>query len=164
MSAECTLVVIKPDAIKRHLVGSIVADLEALDLELMVARTMWMPSRTCDALYREHRGKSYYAELKEFMTSGLILAIALGGENAISTVRCAIGPPNPRLAAPDTIRGRFGTNEKENCIHASDSSRTAEFELNLLFPEGVRHAPEGPRREGPYGSGPNPIQQKDGAL
>lgn len=147
MSLDLTLILIKPDALRKHLVCEIVRQLDSLGMSLLGASLLQITPTTCKALYRDHLAESYYKELQEFMTSGPALAIALRGDNAISKVRAKIGHQDPLIAAPNTIRAEFGINQKENCAHSSDCCQTAEFELTLFFPHGTTRAIAIPVRE-----------------
>lgn len=132
---ERTLVLIKPDAVRRGLIGEILGRFErkGLRIEAMVLRTM--DAELADQHYAEHLDKEFYPTLKEFMTSGPLVAMVLAGDQAIEVVRGMIGATDGRLAASGTIRGDFSLSNRENLVHASDSVDSAKREINLWFPE-----------------------------
>ena len=130
-----TLVLLKPDAVERNLVGEILGRFEAKGLKIVA-----MELRTLDAAilarhYEEHQGKGFYAELVTFMSRGPIVALAIEGpQDTWEIVRAMMGATNPRSAAPGTIRGDLGTLFTENLVHGSDSSESAARELEIFFP------------------------------
>ncbi len=130
---EDTLVLIKPDATRADLVGTIIGEIERLGLSVTGVDGGWFDKQYFEDLYREHEGKSFYDGNMSFMCSGMVVAIWFRGNDAVSKVRRIIGATNPRVAEPDTIRGRFGANLPKNCIHASDSVESAGRELRIFF-------------------------------
>lgn len=131
---ERTLVLIKPDAVRRGLVGEIVSRFErkGLVIEAMDLRTI--TSEMADEHYAEHVGRPYYPALKEFMTGGPLVAMVLSGDSAIEVVRTLTGATDGRKAAAGTIRGDFSLSNRENLVHASDSPQSAKREIALWFP------------------------------
>lgn len=131
---ETTLVIIKPDAVRDGLVGSIINlyEQEALTIEQMDLRRI--DGAFADRHYAEHVERDFYPPLREFMTSGPLVAMVLSGDDAIAKVRQINGATDPAQADPDTIRDRWGTSVRENCVHASDSVDSAARELALWFP------------------------------
>ncbi|MBT2539724.1 nucleoside-diphosphate kinase [Streptomyces sp. ISL-44] len=130
-----TLVLLKPDAVRRGLVGEIIGRIErkaGWTIPALELRTL--DQETLEAHYGEHKGKPFYEPLMGFMASGPIVALVVEGERAIEGVRQLAGPTDPIAAAPGSIRGDFGTIVRENLIHASDSEESAERELKLFFP------------------------------
>lgn len=135
--SQRTLVLLKPDAVRRGLIGEIIGRLEskagwqitALDL-----RTLDRP--TLEQHYAEHEGRPFYEPLVEFMASGPSVALIVEGERVIEGVRTLTGPTDPIQAAPGSIRGDFGSIVRENLIHASDSEESAEREIKIFFPAG----------------------------
>ncbi|WP_405679952.1 nucleoside-diphosphate kinase [Streptomyces sp. NBC_00868] len=130
-----TLVLLKPDAVRRGLVGEIIGRIErkaGWTIPALELRTL--DQETLEAHYGEHKGKPFYEPLMDFMASGPIVALVVEGERAIEGVRQLAGPTDPIAAAPGSIRGDFGTIVRENLIHASDSEESAERELKLFFP------------------------------
>ncbi|GIH11344.1 nucleoside diphosphate kinase [Rhizocola hellebori] len=132
---ERTLVLIKPDAVSRGLVGEIVSRLErkGLTFEAMVMRTM--DEQLADEHYAEHLEKAFYPPLKAFMISGPLVAAIVSGDQAVSVVRGLVGATDGRAAAAGTIRGDLSLSNRENLVHASDSAESAEREIKLWFPE-----------------------------
>jgi nucleoside-diphosphate kinase len=130
-----TLVLLKPDATRRGLIGEIVSRIERKanwTLAAMELRTL--DTATLEQHYGEHLGKPFYAPLMEFMSSGPVVALIVEGESVIEGVRALAGKTNPLEAGPGTIRGDFATITRENLIHASDSETSAEREIKIFFP------------------------------
>ena len=132
---ERSLVLIKPDAVRRGLVGEILGRFErkGLVVEAMVLREM--DAKLADEHYADHVEKPFYPPLKEFMTSGPLVALVLAGDEVIEVVRAMIGSTDGRKAAAGTIRGDLSLSNRENLVHASDSPESAKRELGLWFPE-----------------------------
>jgi nucleoside-diphosphate kinase len=132
---ERTLVLIKPDAVRRGLVGEILGRFErkGLTVDALVLRTM--SAQLADEHYAEHVEKAFYPPLKEFMTSGPLVATILSGDQAIEVVRALIGVTDGRRAAAGTVRGDLSLSNRENLVHASDSPDSAKREIALWFPE-----------------------------
>jgi nucleoside-diphosphate kinase len=134
-TVERTLVLIKPDAVQRGLVGEILSRFErkGLTIDVLVSRTM--DADLADAHYAEHVEKPFYPPLKEFMTSAPLVALILSGDTAIEVVRTLVGATDARKAAAGTIRGDLSLSNRENLVHASDSPENAKRELALWFPD-----------------------------
>jgi nucleoside-diphosphate kinase len=134
-SAERSLVLVKPDAIRRGLLGEILSRFErkGLVVDALVLRTM--DAELADQHYAEHVEKPFYPPLKEFMTSGPLVAMVLSGDQVIDVVRALVGATDGRKAAPGTIRGDLSLSNRENLVHASDSPESAKRELALWFPD-----------------------------
>ncbi|HLL65080.1 MAG TPA: nucleoside-diphosphate kinase [Micromonosporaceae bacterium] len=132
---ERTLVLIKPDAVRRGLIGEVTSRFEhkGLQISAMVLRTM--DADLADQHYAEHVEKAFYPPLKDFMTSGPLVALVISGDQAIGVVRALTGATDGRTAAPGTIRGDFSLSNRENLVHASDSAQSAEREIALWFPD-----------------------------
>ena len=132
---ERTLVLIKPDAVARGLVGEILGRFErkGLRLEALVLRSM--SAELADQHYAEHLDKAFYPPLKQFMTSGPLVAAILSGDTVIEVVRGLIGVTDGRKAAAGTVRGDLSISNRENLVHASDSPDSAKREIALWFPE-----------------------------
>jgi nucleoside-diphosphate kinase len=132
--SERTLVLIKPDAVRRGLVGEVLARFErkGLSVEAMVLRTM--DADLADRHYADHLEKGFYPTLKEFMISGPLVALILSGDSAIDVVRTLVGATDGRAAAAGTIRGDLSLSNRENLVHASDSPESAKREIELWFP------------------------------
>jgi nucleoside-diphosphate kinase len=134
MAVERTLVLIKPDAVRRALAGEILARFERRGLELRAARLLTVDRSLAEEHYAEHTEKPFFGELVEFITSGPTLALALEGEGAIKVVRTTMGATNPADSAPGTIRGDLSLSMPDNLVHGSDSPESAARELALWFP------------------------------
>ena len=130
-----TLVLLKPDAVERNLVGEILGRFEAKGLKIAAMELRKLDADTLARHYEEHKGKGFYAELVAFMSRGPVVALALEGpEDTWEIVRAMMGATNPRTATPGTIRGDLGTLFTENLVHGSDSSASAARELEIFFP------------------------------
>jgi nucleoside-diphosphate kinase len=130
---ERTLVLLKPDAVQRGLIGRITARFEDKGLEVVGMKMRHFSLETIQQHYAVHAERPFYKDLVSFMTSGPVVAIALQGNNAITVVRTVVGPTNSAEAAPGTIRGDFGMSFSHNMIHASDSQEASATELALFF-------------------------------
>jgi len=128
-----TLVLAKPDAVQRGLIGEIIGRFERKGLKVVGLRFLTVPSELAEEHYAVHADKHFYAGLVEFITSGPVAAFALEGPDAIAIVRKMVGRTMPNEAEPGTIRGDLGVSGLRNLIHASDAAETAEAELNLWF-------------------------------
>ncbi len=133
MEIEQTLVLIKPDGVQRGLVGEIIARYERRGLKIAAMKLLQLPRVTAEALYAVHHGKSFYDVLIEFMTSAPIIALAIEGRNAIELVRILNGETDPKKSQPGSIRGDFSVDITHNVVHASDSHRNAQRELDIVF-------------------------------
>ncbi|GGQ80493.1 nucleoside-diphosphate kinase [Couchioplanes azureus] len=133
--AERTLVLVKPDALRRGLLGEILGRFERKGLVLEALELRTMDAELADAHYAEHVDKAFYPPLKEFMTGGPLVAAVLSGDEVISVVRTLVGATDGRKAAAGTIRGDLSLSNRENLVHASDSPDSAKRELALWFPE-----------------------------
>ncbi|MCW2829477.1 MAG: nucleoside-diphosphate kinase [Aeromicrobium sp.] len=132
--SQRTLVLIKPDAVRRGLVGTILSRFEAKGLALVALEQRTIDAAQADAHYAEHLEQPWYPPLREFATSGPLVALVLEGDEAISVVRQLNGVTDGRQAAPGTIRGDLSLSNRENLVHASDSPESAARELALFFP------------------------------
>ncbi len=135
MSIERTFAMIKPDGVRRNLVGDVISRIEAKGYTIVAMKQMTIPRETAEQHYGEHAGKRFFAGLVDFITSGPVVAMVLEGENAIAGWRGMMGATNPADAAPGTIRGDYATTIDENVAHGSDAPDTAERELGIFFPE-----------------------------
>jgi nucleoside-diphosphate kinase len=133
MAAEKTLVLLKPDAMRRHLAGEILRRFEARGLEIRAARLVAVDDELAGEHYAEHREKPFFGELVEFITSSPTLALVLEGEGAIAVVRTTMGATDPAKAAPGTIRGDLALSMPDNLVHGSDSPESADREIALWF-------------------------------
>jgi nucleoside-diphosphate kinase len=133
VAEEETLVIVKPDAVKRGLVGEILNRLQRKSLRIAEMRLMRVDRDLAERLYAEHREKAFFSELVEFITSGDVVVARIAGEGAIPVVRGLMGATDPVEAAPGTIRGDFGLIITQNLVHGSDSPESAKRELDLFF-------------------------------
>lgn len=133
--AERTLVLIKPDALRRGLLGEILGRFERKGLAIEALVLRGMDAALADQHYAEHLDKAFYPPLKEFMTGGPLVAAVLSGDQAIDVVRALVGATDGRKAAAGTIRGDLSLSNRENLVHASDSPDSAKREIALWFPE-----------------------------
>jgi nucleoside-diphosphate kinase len=133
MAAERTLVLIKPDAVRRGLAGEILRRFELRGLEIREARLLTVDRALAEEHYAEHAEKPFYGELVEFITSGPTLALVLEGEGAIAAVRTTMGATNPADAGAGTIRGDLALSMPDNLVHGSDSPESAAREISLWF-------------------------------
>jgi len=132
---ERSLVLVKPDAVRRGLLGEILARFERKGLVIEALELRTMDAALADQHYADHVEKPFYPPLKEFMTSGPLAALVLAGDNVIEVVRAMIGVTDGRKAAAGTIRGDYSLSNRENLVHASDSPESAARELALWFPK-----------------------------
>ena len=132
---ERSLVLIKPDAVERNLIGKIIDAYESNGLKVIGMRLLKVSRGLAEIHYKEHHGKGFYDELIDYITRSPVCAMVLEGENAISEIRRINGSTNPELAAPGTIRKLYAKDKTENSVHASDCQESAEREINLWFPE-----------------------------
>jgi len=134
--SDRTLVLLKPDAVERKLVGQIIARLEAKNLDVVAMDQRLLDSEILARHYEEHVGKGFYDELVQFMSRGPVVAMVVEGpEDTWEVVRNMMGATNPRKAAPGTIRGDLGIRFTENLVHGSDSAGSAEREIGIFFPD-----------------------------
>jgi nucleoside-diphosphate kinase len=135
LSAERTLILVKPDAFARDLTGEIIARFERKGLRLAALKLMTMSRDLAERHYAEHAGKPFYGELVDFITSGPLVAMVLEGEQAITAGRQLIGSTNPLEATTGSIRGDYAISVGQNMVHGSDSPESAAREVGLFFPE-----------------------------
>lgn len=130
-----TLVLLKPDTVRRGLTGEVLGRYEAKGLALVRLELRTIDAATADQHYYEHVEKDFYPELRDFVTSGPLVAVVLEGEAAIEIVRTLNGATDGRKATPGSIRGDLSLSNRENVVHGSDSPESAEREIGLWFPE-----------------------------
>jgi nucleoside-diphosphate kinase len=133
--SERTLILIKPDGVRRGLIGSVISRLERKGLRLVAMEMRTLDRDTAELHYAEHDGKPFYPGLLEFITSAPLVALVAEGEGAIEAFRSLAGATNPLTAAPGTIRGDHALEVKENVVHGSDSPESAAREIKIFFPE-----------------------------
>ncbi len=134
MAEESTLLIIKPDAVRRGLAGEILSRIERKGLRIEAMRTMRVDQALAERHYAEHADKPFFEELVGFITSGDVIVAKVTGREAISVLRGLMGATDPAKAAQGTIRGDFGIEITENLVHGSDSAESAAREVALFFP------------------------------
>lgn len=132
---ERTLLLLKPDAVRRGLVGAILARVESKGLRIVAMEQRSISAEFADEHYAEHLAKDFYPPLRSFITSGPLVAAVLEGEEAIAVLRLLLGATDGRQAAPGTIRGDWSLSNRENLTHGSDSPESAKREIGLWFPD-----------------------------
>ncbi|MFO7792251.1 MAG: nucleoside-diphosphate kinase [Candidatus Saliniplasma sp.] len=130
---ETTFLMVKPDGVQRGLIGNIISKIEEKGLRIIALKMLSVDGETASEHYAEHEGKDFYEPLLEYITSGPVVAMALKGDSAISMVRKIVGETDPKEASPGTIRGDYGIEIGRNIVHAADSKKSAERELNIFF-------------------------------
>ena len=130
---ERTLVLVKPDGVRRGLIGEIISRFERKGFRIVALKMIRMTKDQAMNFYSVHADKPFFKDLVEFITSGPIVAMVLEGDSAISVVRQMIGPTDGRKAPPGTIRGDFALSIQENVVHASDSPESFERESKIIF-------------------------------
>ena len=135
MAANRTLTIIKPDAFGAGKAGKIIALLEEKGFKVVASRVMRLTKPVAEAFYAVHRGRPFYGELVEFMSSGTCMPMVLEKENAVLALRDAIGATDPKEAAEGTVRKLYAESKGRNAIHASDSDENAEREARFFFAE-----------------------------
>ena len=133
MSLQRTLSIIKPDAVKRHLIGAILARLEQQGFSIAAAKMVQLSREQAEGFYAEHQGKPFFEPLVEYMTSAPVFVSVLEKENAVQDYRTLMGTTNPETAAEGTIRRDFALNQRENSVHGSDSPESAAREIAYFF-------------------------------
>jgi nucleoside-diphosphate kinase len=133
VAVERTLILIKPDAVRRRLAGGILARIEARGFDVRAGKLVTASRELGERHYAEHREKPFFGELVDFITSGPTWALVVEGEGAIATMRKTIGATDPRNAEPGTIRGDLAMSMPDNLVHGSDSLESAEREVSLWF-------------------------------
>jgi nucleoside-diphosphate kinase len=132
--SERTLVLVKPDAVRRGLVGEVLRRFERKGLQIVAMDLRTIDGGFADRHYAEHLERDFYPPLREFITSGPLVAMVLEGDQAISAVRALTGATDGRAAAAGTIRGDLSLSNRENLVHASDSAPSAAREIGIFFP------------------------------
>lgn len=130
---ERTLSIVKPDGVKKGLVGEVVRRFESAGLRVVALKKLALQKREAEAFYAVHKEKGFFESLTDFMSSGPVVAMILEGEDAIRRTRQIMGATNPKDAAPGTIRADFGQEVEQNIVHGSDSPETAAFEMSFFF-------------------------------
>ena len=130
-----TLVLLKPDAVRRGLVGNVLSRYEAKGLTIVAMEHRTIDATKADEHYAEHVERDFYPPLRAFVTGGPLVALVLEGDEAVEVVRAINGATDGRKAAPGTIRGDLSLSNRENLVHGSDSPESAEREIKIWFPE-----------------------------
>ena len=133
MSLQRTLSIIKPDAVKRHLIGEILARFEQQGFNIAAAKMVHLSREQAEGFYAEHQGKPFFEPLVEYTTSAPVFVSVLEKENAVQDYRTLMGTTNPKTAAEGTIRRDFALNQRENSVHGSDSPESAAREIAYFF-------------------------------
>ncbi len=133
MAIERTLSIIKPDGVKKNVIGSILKIFEEKGLKIAAAKMKTLSTHEAEGFYAVHKERPFFGELVEFMTSGPVLLMVLEGENAIAKNRELMGATNPADAAEGTIRKLYAASIGENTVHGSDAPETAAFEISWFF-------------------------------
>ncbi len=130
-----TFFMIKPDGVRRNLVGEVISRVEEKGFEITKIKMMMISKSLAEEHYGEHRDKPFFKDLVEFITSGPVVAMQVEGENVVAQIRNLMGATNPSDATPGSIRGDLATELDQNLVHGSDADTSAERELNLFFSE-----------------------------
>jgi nucleoside-diphosphate kinase len=133
--SQRTLVLLKPDTVRRGLVGEVLGRFEAKGLRIVAMDLRTIDGELADQHYAEHVEKAFYPPLRAFVTSGPLVAMVLEGDEAIEVIRALNGATDGRKAAPGTIRGDFSLSNRENLVHGSDSEESAAREIKIWFPD-----------------------------
>jgi nucleoside-diphosphate kinase len=133
VSVECTLSIIKPDAVAKNVIGKIYSRFESAGLKIVEARMEHLSREQAEGFYAVHAERPFFNDLVEFMTSGPVMIQALQGEDAIALNRKLMGATNPAEAEPDTIRAEFAESIEANAVHGSDAPETAATEIAYFF-------------------------------
>jgi nucleoside-diphosphate kinase len=133
LSTECTLAIIKPDAVARGLSADIIARISTAGLKIKAVKSMQLTQTEAEGFYAVHRSRGFFADLTKFMSSGKLIVLVLEAENAIPRWRETMGATDPAKAAAGTIRRDFGASIQDNCTHGSDAPDTAAFEIAYFF-------------------------------
>ncbi|MDG3087235.1 nucleoside-diphosphate kinase [Vibrio hannami] len=135
MAQERTFSIVKPDAVKRNLIGEIYHRIEQAGLQIVAAKMLHLTQEQAAGFYAEHKEKPFFEDLKAFMTSGPVMVQVLEGEDAIERYRTLMGKTNPEEAACGTIRADYALSMRYNSVHGSDSPQSAAREIEFFFPE-----------------------------
>ncbi len=133
MAKELTFSIIKPNAVKKNVIGDIISIFENSGLHIAAAKLTVLSRAKCEEFYAEHKARPFFGELVDFMTSGPVVLMALAGDNAVAKNREIMGATDPKKAAPGTVRAKHGDSVGENAVHGSDSPESAARELALFF-------------------------------
>lgn len=134
MAVEKTLSIVKPDGVRKNVIGQCLSRFEQAGLKVIATKMIWMDRRIAEGFYAVHRERPFFESLVQFMTSGPCVVSVLEGENAIAKNREIMGATNPANANPGTIRKDFADNVEQNVVHGSDAPETAAVEVAYFFP------------------------------
>ena len=134
MAVERTLSIVKPDAVEKNIIGKIYSRFEGKGLKIVAARMLHLSRAQAEGFYAVHRGRPFFNDLVEFMTSGPVMVQVLEGDNAIQVNRELMGATDPKKAAKGTLRADFAQSMNFNAVHGSDSLETAAMEIAYFFP------------------------------
>ncbi len=135
MAVERTLAILKPDSVKKNVAGQVLNRIEKAGFRILGLKMVRLTKETAGGFYAVHRGKPFYADLVDFMSSGKCIPLALEKENAVADFRKLIGATDPKDAEPGTIRKDFASSKGENIVHGSDSVENGRSEIAYFFPE-----------------------------
>jgi len=130
---EKTLSIIKPDGVRKNIIGEVISRFEKKGLQVLALRMLRLTKEGAEGFYAVHRERPFFGSLTEFMSSGPVVVMVLGGDDAIKTVRAVMGATNPEEADPGTIRKDFADSIESNIVHGSDSPESAVCEINYFF-------------------------------
>ncbi len=133
MAIEQTFSIIKPNAVKKNVMGDVIEFFEKAGLKVAAAKLTVISRKKCEEFYAEHKARPFFGELVDFMTSGPVMLMVLSGEGAVMKNREIMGATDPKKAAPGTIRAKHGDSVGENAVHGSDSPESAAREIQLFF-------------------------------
>jgi nucleoside-diphosphate kinase len=133
MALERTLSIVKPDGVKKNLIGAVYSRFEKAGLQIIAARMLTLSQRQAEGFYAVHRDRPFFKDLVRYMTSGPVIVQVLEGENAVLKHRDLMGATDPKKAAPGTIRADFASSIEENVVHGSDSAENAANEIAYFF-------------------------------
>ena len=139
MANQRTFSIIKPDAVEKNAIGSIIARFESEGLRIVALRKTHLSALEAKSFYAEHRERPFFPSLVEYMTSGPVVLMVLEGENAVLRNREIMGPTNAAEAPADTIRGQWGESIERNAVHGSDAPETAAIEIGHFFSTSALH-------------------------
>ncbi|MBI4208738.1 MAG: nucleoside-diphosphate kinase [Deltaproteobacteria bacterium] len=132
---ERTLSIVKPDAVKKNLIGEILARFEKNGLKIVAAKMICLSKREAEGFYQVHKNRPFFPSLTDFMSSGPCVVMVLEGEDAIAKNRELMGATDPKKAAPGTLRAQYADSIEHNIVHGSDSPETAHWEIAYFFPK-----------------------------
>ncbi len=133
MAKEMTFSIIKPNGVKKNVIGPVIELFEKNGLKVAAAKLTVLSRKKCEEFYAEHKARPFFGELVDFMTSGPVMLMVLSGEGAVMKNREVMGATDPKKAAPGTVRALYGDSVGENTVHGSDSPASAEREIALFF-------------------------------